>query len=172
MTPGQILWAVKIGAVGVFLALVFTAGHRMGAKGVQRDWDDSKLEILEQRANLIAENAEKIARTVEKHQQINLDVSKDHERALHAIREKYDADVAAARASGGLRVSRSICNGPTTTGTETASAVRIDEAATIQLPAKVEERLYKLAQDADETAAQLTALQKWIVVSGFHQKGE
>ena len=166
MTPW--LWLAKIGAVGLFLALVYAVGHKMGAKAVQRDWDSSKLQMAQDQTRLLQENAQKIADVVEKQKETNLAVSQDHERALLEIRTKYDADIAAARASGGLRLPRSVCT--TTTGAKAASGGGSDETATatIVLPATITDDLFDFARQADEVTEQARACQNWIRANQFY----
>lgn len=168
MTP--YLWALKIGAVGVFLILVFAAGHRSGAKAVQRDWDASTLKFTQEQNRLLQENAQKVADLVEKQKETNLAVTQDHERALLEIRTKYDADIAAVRATGGLRLPRSICTGSVATGAQAASPGERDAAdsGTVKLPDQVETNLFSEARRADEIVEQLRSCQNWIRSNQFY----
>ena len=165
MTPW--LWIAKIGAVGVFLLLVFGSGYRNGEKAVQGRWDASTLKIAQDQTKLLQEHAQKVADLVEKQRETNLTVSQDHEKALNEIRQKYDADLAAARA-GGLRLPRSIC--PAATGSQTASAGgnHEDAAGTIPLSATITDDLFDFARQADEITEQARECQSWIRKNNFY----
>lgn len=162
------LLMAKIGAVGVFMVVVFATGHRSGAKAVQRDWDASRLQIAQDQNRLLQENAQKIADVVEKQKETNLTVAQDHERALLEIRTKYDADIAAARAAGGLRLPRSVCSASTGAQTTSPGERDADTSGTVKLPDQVEAELFSEARRADEIVEQARSCQNWIRLNQFY----
>lgn len=162
------LWALKIGAVGVFLSLVYSAGHRSGSKAVQDRWDASTLKIAQDQTRLLQENAQKVADLVKKQQETNLAVSQDHERALLEIHTKYDADIAAMRASGGLRLPRSVCSASTGAQATGTGGSNEAAAATILLPATTTDDLFDFARRADEVTEIARSCQNWIRSNQFY----
>lgn len=170
MTPGQILLIAKIGAVGLLIALVFGMGHRVGKNGVQAAWDSDKAQRIAATAALVEEHGKEITALRLKQDAVNLKVSDDHEIALQIMAKTYDERIAAVRASGGLRVTRSICAGPVGTTTETASTGRrdADTAGTVQLPTEIEQNLFSEARRADEIVEQVRSCQNWIRSQGFY----
>lgn len=99
---------------------------------------------------------------------ISRKASTDHAQAISALTAQYATARAAIRTDGGLRVSMSICDDPRDAATEGASASRVDatSAGTVALPEIVESRLLALAQEADELAERLRALQGWVKSNG------
>lgn len=170
MTPAQIILFVKIGVLSAFLAGVFITGHHIGAKGVQADWDASKAQMIDAQSKLIAAHALEIE-VLRKQQDLNnVKVSEEHERALNELAKKHDADLAYVRASGGLRLPRSICSGPAVTSPETTgdSGHYEDLANTVQLPDQITNDLFSEAKRADEIVEQVRACQAWIRKNDFY----
>lgn len=170
LIPEPYLLLGKIGAVAALFVGAYATGHHQGENAVQAVWDSSKAQSLQAQNKLISDHAQEIADLQKKHDADNIKVSEDHEQALQTLNAKYDSAVAANHASGGLRVSRSICSGPATTGTETASNGGHNEtaSASVELPNDVTERLFRLARQADEVTEQARACQNWIVKNGFY----
>jgi hypothetical protein len=170
VTPAQIILFVKIGVLGAFLAGVFITGHHMGAKGVQADWDASKAQLIDAQSKLIQEHAKQDAKTREDNELRSITAEKNHAQELDTLNQKYVAAVATNNVSGGLRIPRATSCNRASTAADTTTPSGVNEAATVRLPEETEKRLFELAQSADETAIQLTALQKWIVDSGLFPK--
>lgn len=169
LIPPQYLLLAKIGVLSAFLIGVYVTGHHQGAKGVQSDWDASKAQFIDAQSKLIQEHAKEIEALRQKQDQTNIQVSEDHEKAITEIQKKHDADLAAVRASGGLRLPRSVCN-PAVTRTEAPgdSGHHEDVADTIALPDKIANDLFDFAADADRTTEIARACQNWIRQNGFY----
>ncbi len=167
MTPVQLLLG-KIALLGVLILAVFMSGHRMGAKGIQADWDAYKVKAIAAQDKRIAENEQHNADVQAMHDAYNVKVATDHEASIVALNKKYDADVAAVRAAGGLRIPRTVCN-RVETGTETASdgGHHEDASATVELPREIEDNLFSEAKRADEIVEHARACQSWIRQNGF-----
>jgi hypothetical protein len=153
--------------VGVFLALVYDVGHRSGEKAVQVRWDASTLKIAQDQNRLLQDNAKNMADLVEKQKAATLAVEEDHAKAIDAIRQKYDSDIAAVRAAGGLRLPRSVCSSPGTQATGTGGSHE-DPAATIVLPATTTDDLFDFARQADEVTETARTCQNWIRANQFY----
>lgn len=169
MMPGQLLLYAKIGAVALFLVLVFGTGHRIGKNGVQADWDRDKVQMLAAQAALVAERGKEIAELRLKQDAINLKVSDEHSIALGILEQTYNDRIAAVRASGGLRIPRAACS-PVGTTTEAASAGGVNETTSpsVALPRETERRLFDLAKEADELLETTRSCQSWIRAQGFY----
>lgn len=169
LIPPQYLLLAKIGVLSAFLIGVYATGHHQGAKGVQSDWDASKAQFIDAQSKLIQEHAKEIEALRQKQDQTNIQVSEDHQKALDEIQKKHDADLAAVRASGGLRLPRSVCN-PAVTRTEAPgdSGHHEDLADTIQLPDTITDNLFSEAKRADEVTEQARACQNWIRMNSLY----
>lgn len=170
MMPTQLLLLAKIGFLVALLVGAFASGHRSGARGVQADWDSEKAQMIVARNQLILENQIHNAQVQAKHDEINIKVSEDHEKALNDQSKKYAVEIAAVRAAGGLRIPKSVCNS-NATGTETNSdgGHNDDVAGTVQLPAEIERNLFSEAERADKIVEQARACQSWIRQNGFYE---
>lgn len=170
MTPAQIILAVKIGLLSLLIAGSFISGHHIGAEGVQAAWDASKVEMIDAQSKLIATHAQEMEDLRKKQNLDNVQVSEDHQKAIDEITKKHDTDLAAVRAAGGLRIPRSICNGPADPGAETpsTSGPNADTAGTVTLPDKITNDLFDYAAEADQVTEQARACQSWIRKNGFY----
>lgn len=170
MNPAQLLLFGKIGAVGVFLLAVYLAGHHIGAKAVQADWDSDKAIRIAAQDKLIDENDKRIMQLQASFNETNVKVATDHEQALQAIGKKYDADLAAARAAGGLRIPRTVCSA-TATDAKAAGDSGHNETttATVALPDAITSDLFRLVHEADELTEQTRSCQNWIRQNGFYE---
>lgn len=158
-----------IGALILFIAVTLGGVHT-GRKLERATWQAKELATAaETETALLAEHA-KYVRLQKFNEATARKVSADHEQAIHDLTKQYDAARAAVRAAGGLRVSRAICADPHAATTEGAGAGRPDEgtAATVALSPEVEKRLFDLAEEADELAERLRALQSWVKASGHY----
>ncbi len=170
MMPGQWLLLLKIGVIGALLVAVFMFGHRTGADAVQSDWDSEKAQLMAEQKKLILEHTREMETLQAKQYAINYKVGEEHEQALQTLGKKYAIEIAAVRASGGLRIPKSACSGSSIAGTETTSNSGSNEtaSATFALPYAIEAGLFKLAEDADGHLEQLRACQNWIRLNGFY----
>lgn len=170
MIPIPYLLLAKIGAVIALLLGVYLTGRHQGEDAVQADWDRSKAEWIDAQSKLILEHARDMEDLRRQQQNVNIEVAQNHERSLDAIQKKYDADLAATRASGGLRVSRSICSNPTTTGTEAPGngGHDADASGTVALPDTLTRDLFDFAAEADRTTEIARSCQAWITKNGFY----
>lgn len=169
MIPLPLPMLLKYGGVAAFVILVYAFGHHQGAKAIRTDWDASKAKILAEQQAVLLSHMEAMDAAKKDQEEINIKVSEDHERALNAIHEKYDADIVAVRRAGGLRVPRTICN-PAAAASETTSDSGYYEALThsVQLPSELEGKLFAEAKRADEIVEQARSCQSWIVRQGFY----
>ena len=160
-------WALKIGAVAVFLLGVYLWGHHMGAKAVQSDWNVQKTKDEQAQIELVRKHGEEVAAIQKKHDQDNQTTTENYQRAIDENSKKYDAAVAAVRAHG-LRLPASVC--PATGPTETASATSSNAppTGTIPLPDDIANNLLAEARRADEVTEQARACQSWITLNGFY----
>lgn len=170
MIPSGYLLLAKIGAVGALLVGVYLTGRHQGENAVQADWDRSKAQFIDAQSSLIAQHAKEIEALRLKQDQTNIQVSQDHQRAIDELQQKHDTDLAAVRAAGGLRVSRSVCSGSTAIAPEAAGDIghNADLAGTVALPEQVTNNLFSLASDADRVTEIARSCQAWIVKNGFY----
>lgn len=170
MNPAQVLLLAKIGVIGVLIVVLYGFGHHQGAKAVQGRWDASKALFLAAQDKLITDHVKDIEKLMDEQDATNRKVSNDHEDALQRLGEKYDRDIAAVAATGGLRLPSSICSGSVATATETASnsGHHEDFAGTVKLPEETERNLFSEAKRADEIVEQLRTCQSWISGNGFY----
>jgi hypothetical protein len=169
MNPAQLLLLGKISVVGVFVIGLYLTGHHMGAKAVQTDWDHDRATRIAAQDKLIDDNDKQIMQLQTKFNETNVQISIDHENALQAITKKYDADIAAVRATGGLRIPRTVCSAPATTTQAASDSGHYEAAAdSIQLPDSIAANLFSEAKRADEIVEQTRACQSWIRQNGFY----
>lgn len=168
ITPGQLILLAKIGAVAALILGLYGIGHHNGEKAVQARWDGDKAVRAASQAKLVEDHAKEIERLREEQDTTNRRVSTDHEDALQKLGKKYDRDVAAVAARGGLRISSSICAAATTTETASNSGHHEDTAGTVQLPDDITNNLFSEAKRADEIVEQARACQAWVHENGFY----
>lgn len=168
--PSGYLLIAKIGAVSALLLGVYLTGRHHGETAVQADWDRSKAQFIDAQSNLILQHAREMEDLRKRQLDINFEISQDHQRNLDAIQKKHDADLAAVRAGGGLRVTSAICSGSTSARAEAASNSGHDEdvAGTVQLPDQITIDLFSEAKRADEIVEQARACQDWAKKNGFY----
>lgn len=169
MNPAQLLLFGKIGAVGVFVVGLYLTGHHMGAKAVQADWDRDKGQRIAMQDKLIAENDQRIMLLQQRFNETNVQVSTDHEQALQAIGKKYEADLAATRVTGGLRIPRTVCSASATDAKAAGDSGHNETTSpTVALPDAITSDLFRLAHEADELTEQARACQGWLRQNGFY----
>jgi hypothetical protein len=170
MTPVQLLWLGKIGAVVAFVVAVYGLGHHHGEQAVQARWDASKVLLIAAQDQMIADHAKDMEKQRLEHEANNIAVSIDHQKALDEIATKNSAALAAVRAAGGLRINRAAVCGPAVATTEAASdsGHHEDPTATVQLPDRITSELFSEARRADEVVEQARACQNWILKQGFY----
>lgn len=168
--PSAYLLVAKIGAVGVLLLGVYLTGRHHGESAVQADWDRSKAQLIDAESKLILEHGKEMEALRQKQFATNILVSQEYQEALDAIQQKHDADLAAVRAAGGLRVPRAICTSTVTTGPQAASNGGPDAnaSATIALPEQITNDLFDLATEADRVTEIARSCQSWIIKNGFY----
>lgn len=168
--PSGYLLIAKIGAVGALLLGVYLTGRHQGESAVQADWDRSKAQFIDAQSNLILQHAKEMEDLRKRQLDINFEISQDHQRNLDAIQKKHDADLAAVRAGGGLRVTRTICSGPADTGAKATGNGGHDEdvTGTVQLPDQIAIDLFSEAKRADEIVEQARTCQDWAKKNGFY----
>lgn len=149
-------------AVLLVAALAALGGWYFGSEHTQAEWDASKAQIAAAEQAAIAKRLEENAAIEKQNAEVNAAITKAYDEKIADLSEKY----AAARAAGGLRIPAASCPRPASQAA-TASAGRADDAATVELPAETQERLYSLAEDADRTSLQLIQLQDWIRHNGL-----
>lgn len=157
-------------AAGLALMIaVALGGVQTGRKLERATWQARELAAAKQHAYDLAAAAEQIQRAHNFNNAKARKASEDHAKALSDLSSKYAADLAAIRAAGGLRIPASACAG-TAPANQGTSAGRPDEAsaATVQLPERIESRLFAMTKRADELAEQLRALQGWVKDNGHY----
>lgn len=164
MNPYSIL-----GGVLLLIAVAF-GGASVGRKLERQKWQEKELSTAAATQDLLVAEHKKYIRLQDFNEMTARKASENHAKALSDLKTKYDASIAAVRAAGGLRISRTICLDNNATTTETTSASRPDEASagTVALPTVVEERLFNLTKEADELSEQLRALQNWVKANGLY----
>lgn len=131
----------------------------------QVDWDKAT-------AKLVADNEQHNRAVAADNQAKERKTSEIHEQELAKLASVAAAARRRADAAGGLRISANVC--PATSspagGTEAAGASGRDEAGagTVALPADLQDSLWALVNEADQTSAQLRACQGWIRLNGFY----
>lgn len=124
---------------------------------------------IEAQDKLIAAHAQEIDKLQAKQAAINVKVGTEHDAALQAIWNKYNADLAAARAAGGLRIPATVCRAVATTPETTSNVGHDDDTTgTVALPDYITEHLYNLAAEADRTTEVARSCQNWIRQNGFY----
>lgn len=170
MTPVQLVWLAKIGAVVAFVVAVYGLGHHQGESSVQARWDASKVLLIAAQDQMIADHAKDMEKQRLEHEASNIAVSVEHQKALDEIATKNSAALAAVRAAGGLRINRAAVCGPAAPATEASSdsGHHEDLTATVQLPDRITSDLFSEARRADEVVEQARACQSWILKQGFY----
>lgn len=168
--PSGYLLIAKIGAVSALLLGVYLTGRHHGETAVQADWDRSKAQFIDAQSNLILQHAREMEDLRKRQLDINFEISQDHQRNLDAIQKKHDADLAAVRASGGLRVTRTICSGPADTGAKATGngGHDADASTTVALPEQTSNDLLNFATEADRVTEIARSCQSWIIKNGFY----
>lgn len=164
-----------IGALGALVLLAFAAigihahGVDQGEKLERVVWQGKELKRDAAERKLILKHETDMAELQRRYNENNLKVSDDHEKELAQVRADAAADRAAVERRGGLRIPRTVCD-RVAADAEAAGARVSDEiaAASVRLPRATEERLWALADAADEVTAQARACQAWIRVNGFY----
>lgn len=158
-----------LGGILLLIAVAFGGAHA-GRKLERSTWQAKELATAAATQKDLIAAQERYVRLNNFNQATARKASADHEQAIAALTAQYDAARAAIRAAGGLRVSRSICADTHATAAQGAGAGRPDDAstATVALPPETEKRLLDLANEADELAERLRALQGWIVANGLY----
>ena len=90
--------------------------------------------------------------------------AKEYEDEKVKLAGDYAANIVALR----VHVNPGTVCGSPSPGTQATGAGQPDGGPTVQLPDDVATGLYALAERADETAAQLRALQDWVRANGFY----
>lgn len=149
---------------------LYSNGFEAGAAHVQADWNREQLVRSRAESTLLRKHAEDIGKQAKLYRDINLKVSQDHENELQTLRLARDLDRAAIDRAGGLRIPAPACPDPAAAPAKTNGASGRDEVGTgtVRLPREVENRLWALADDADEVSAQLRSCQAWIRDNGFY----
>lgn len=151
----RLIIAAVLLVLGGFLAWWVPSHYReQGKQEVIHKYEEaSRIALQERKAE--------IERLKVQHEATNKIVIADYEARLSVLNERYIA----ARATG-LRLPKTACQGFATT-TETASTSGSNETESIRLPPAIENGLFDLARQADETREQLNACQAWIKKQGF-----
>lgn len=169
LIPAQYKALVIAITIAAYTAAVAIGSWHTGAKLARSDCQAEKIALQQAQQKAIIDQVAKNDAILKDQQAKARKASDDHEKALSDLQTKYDAAIAANRAAGGLRVSRSVCDQPPASP-KTTSAGGPDEAGarTVELPQRVEDDLYALTKRADELAEQLRALQQWIRDNGLY----
>lgn len=159
-------------AVGLLLAMVlaFFGGMHTGKKVERAGWQAEKIEMQQAHLAAMATQAADRDRENKSNQAKARKASEDHEKALATLETKHDAEVAAVKRAGGLRVPARKCPAAAAAAAEGASTGGLDEALaeTERLPAAIEDGLFSLVRDADKVVAQCQGLQDWVRDNGFY----
>lgn len=167
--PAQYKALVVAIAIAVYTAAVAIGSWHTGAKLARSDCQAEKLALQQAQQKALINQVTKNDAILKDQQAKARKASDDHEKALSDLQAKYNTAIAANRAAGGLRISRTVCDQPPTSP-QASSAGRPDEASpgTVELPQRVEDDLYALTKRADELAEQLRSLQQWIKDNGLY----
>lgn len=158
-----------LGGVLLLIAVAF-GGASVGRKLERQKWQEKELATAAATQDLLVAEHKKYIRLQDFNEMTARKASENHAKALSELKTKYDVSIAAVRAAGGLRISRTICLDNNAATAEAASPGRPDEASaeTVKLPDRVEDDLYKLTLRADELAEQLRGLQEWVKANGLY----
>lgn len=114
LIPAPYLGIAKLVAVLAVVAAIFGAGHRMGANGVQAEWDDDSLK--RERAEMIA-----IAQRLAENKALEA-IQAENNRLITRTKDDEITQIRAAIANAPrLRIGPALCRGPAATA-ETSSA--------------------------------------------------
>ena len=155
------------GSLALLIAVAFGGAHA-GRKLERETWQAKEIATAAVVLSETVAAQERYVRAQKFNEATARKASDDHLQALSALAAQYDSARAAIRAAGGLRVSRAICDDPHSGTAEGSGAGRPDAASagTVALPVATSESLLRLAQEADELAERLRALQSWVKNSG------
>ncbi len=158
-----------LGGVLLLIAVAFGGAH-VGRKLERSAWQEKEIATAAETQKQLVDEHKKYVRLQDFNEMTARKATANHEKALSDLQSKYDAGIAAVRASGGLRVARTICLDQDATTAKSTGAGRPDEASagTIQLPERVEGDLFALTKRADDLAEQLRALQLWVKENGHY----
>lgn len=151
------LWLALMLSHGLLFGAGYLRGDLAGVKAERATWQvkEAQRVTAEQKATLQAiENNTRIAQQqeIDKRKVINA-----HQNELAAIRAAYEHPASRLR----IPVA-AVCNQPAATGqADSASGIDAATAATVELPAQIDDDLRRLARDADEVTATARALQEW-----------
>lgn len=146
-----------------------------GRKIERAEWQKEKIALQEKAIADVQAEVDKRTRTQKFHQDLARKASENYEEELATRAAAHAAEVAAIKRSGGLRIPATVCRASAQVAgaTQTPGTGGPDEAgaASIELPERTQERLYALAERAENLAIQLDNLQKWIRDEGFYGDG-
>lgn len=164
---------IRLGAIIILGGGLFGAGILVPKHYEAKGYERGRNEVLEankkadyqtrlERADVIIQDLKdqdaKLRKAVE-----------NYEKQMEVNQAKYNADVAAIRAAGGLRFKpTTVCTDKgSARASEAESTTRTDAAVTERLPENVEGGLFAIANECQEVQTKLTALQQWIKDHGL-----
>lgn len=136
----------------------FYEGHKIGANGVQVDWDKDKLARSEAQNKAIQDRIDENQKVLAERAVFHAQEIQKYQGAINELNKIISANRAAIADSGGLRINRTVCDQPTgSLKTTNAGQSNGANQSTIRLPEQVEKSLLDLAEDADRETGELKA---------------
>ena len=138
------LWGYQLLAILALAAFLGGLIYHRGEASVQVKWDASVAAIAKVEQAIQANAMQDAA--VERNRQANLlhEVIHAKDDAMRKLVEMHANEIAAIRASGGLRISASACSASGMSANPTDPGLRKGASGTIELPRQVEDDLFKL----------------------------
>lgn len=138
----------------------------------EREEKENDARIIEHNRQLaeLARMAEESNAILQKQRSDNVKVATDHEKQIKKLQTVIADTNAKLASSGGLRVSRAICDQPPSGTAEATSDVNNDEAtsSTIKLPQRITDDLLKLADRCDAIVEQAREAQEWVKIHDLY----
>lgn len=161
----NLIMAMASSIIYVLLAYSLVAyGKHQGVLQERAVWQDASIKLQMKRSKeMTAEQ--------DRHNRIERETSEQYQTNLSKLVAERDADRAAIKRLGGLRISATACNASGTgTTAESPGSIGTDASSpeTIPLPQQIESGLWDITDEADEVSEQLRALQEWIIKEGLY----